>query len=259
MCMCTQPTVGLIAYPEPDEAWARDVADAVEGDLLLVVSDPPDDFTAPYADAVFRTRDRLGFGRSRRLSMVLTGELGDSCVVADGDGQYVASEIRRIQERLEESDADAIIPQRTSRRVRVEFDGEWVSRSGFERLEALCAARAAGVEIDPSFDCQPGGFGFDRRTLPDILPNADWLADWEITVRILESYDYETLDVEVNDESQAETTFTWDDQLSKLRRIEERIGTTVELVFEANSGVFDDGQRDLIRTALTQLERERNG
>ncbi|WP_418286817.1 hypothetical protein [Halorubrum sp. DTA46] len=252
--MCSRPTVGLIAYPVPDEAWAREVAETAEGDLVLVVSDPPESFDAPYADSVLRTKDRLGFGRSRRLSMVLAGELGDTCVVADGDGQYVASEIRRIQRRLRESDADVIIPQRTSRTVRVKLEDEWVSRAGFERLETLCAGRAAGVDVDPSFDCQPGGFGFDRRALPEILPESDWLADWEITVRVLASYDYETLDVDVNDEAQAETTFTWADQLSKLRRLEERLETSVESVFDAHLGAFDDGQRALIRTALTQLE-----
>jgi len=248
--MSTGPAVGLIAYPEPNEAWAETVASTAAGDLVLVVSDPPDDLTAPYADTVLRTADRLGFGRSRRLSMIVASEFGDECVVADGDGQYVASEIPRIQDRLREGSADVIIPQRETRVVRMEVDGEWVSRTGFERLETLCAGRAAGVDLDPSFDCQPGGFGFDSDALPAILPESDWLADWEITVSALRSGDYETIDVAVTEEAQAETTFTWDDQLAKLRRIDALMDDSVRSVFERNREAFDDEERRLIRTAL---------
>lgn len=252
--MSTGSAVGLIAYPAPDEAWAETVASTADGDLVLVVSDPPDTFSAPYADSVLRTADRIGFGRSRRLSMILTGEFGEKCVVTDGDGQYVASEIGRIQRRLRETDADVVIPQRESRTIWMEYDGEWVSRTGFERLETLCAGQAAGVDLDPSFDCQPGGFGFDRRVLPGLLPTSDWLADWEITVAALSAHEYETIDIAVSEEAQEETTFSWDDQIAKLRRITAIADVNVREVFDRHRDAFDSEQRRLIDAALNTRE-----
>lgn len=150
--MNRERAIGLIAHRALAEQWAQAVAETAEGKLVLVASELPDSVSTEFIDLLLESNDRLGFGKARRLSMLLAGELGEYCVVTDGDGQYAVPELRRLQERLIESDADAVIPQRTSRAVWMTVDGERVSREPFERLETLCAGRVAGVDLPRSFD-----------------------------------------------------------------------------------------------------------
>ncbi len=250
--MTAELSVGLIAYPVPDEPWAETVASVVDGEFLLVVSDPPDSFYPAYADMTLTSDHRIGFGQSRRLSMILAGESADRCIVADGDGQYAPSAFRTLQQRLHTTDAEAVIPQRDHRTVWVDYEGQRVSREPFERLETLCAGRVAGVELDPSFDCQPGGFAFQASALPEILPEGNWIADWEVTTNILQTCQYDTVTVTTNDEPQDQTTFAWADQVTKLRRMRQLTGVDVEAVFRDHTAEFDDRERQLITTALNQ-------
>lgn len=250
--MSADSAVGLIAYPSPPDSWIREVAATVSGDFLLIVSDSPDGFEAPYADVLVDSSNQIGFGRARRLSMILASEFGVSCVVADGDGQYTAASVRSIEQRLTSTDADVVIPQRESRSVWIEHNGDQFSRKPFERLETLCAAQAAGVELQSDFDCQPGGFGFQRDVLADILPAGDWLADWEITVKTLQNCHYETISVTVNEDEQHETTFEWDNQIRKLERIR-HFGVDVAAVYEQNEARFDSTGRKLVCDALEEI------
>ncbi|USZ71828.1 glycosyltransferase family 2 protein [Natronosalvus halobius] len=255
--MTDERVVAAMAYERPNEAWAKRVGDVLDARFVLVL-DAPEDPTAPeYADSTLVSRSRLGFGRARRTSMRLAAELGDPCLVTDGDGQYPPSALARIFDRLEETGADVVIPQRRARSVWMEVNGDRVDRLPFERLETLCAFEAAGpdatADLDPTFDCQPGAFGFRAEAVPDALPtDSGWLADWEITVRALESARYATVDVSTTAGPQEETVFEWDDQCAKFERIDDFLDRGVRAVYEDHRGRFDESQRDDLERAIAE-------
>ena len=247
-------SVAIISHKEPNEEWATGLSLSTDGHFILVISDPPSHAAPEYADSTLITENKLGFGGARRMSMLLAAEFGNKCLVTDGDGQYPLAAIQQIQSRLEESSAEIIIPQRKSRVIWLDRQGKRIDRLPFERFETICASEYLGVDIDSSFDAQPGAFGFRKQVLSDILPTGDdWLADWEITVNALESCKYETVEVSTNTESQDETSFTWEDQIQKFRRLHEYLEADIQTVFRSNWGRFDLTERELIEDMLNEL------
>lgn len=249
--------VAAMAYERPNVEWADRVAAELDGKFLLALDAPEESFRTSRYDHTFVSNRRLGFDAARRLSMRLAGELGEYCIVTDGDGQYPSASIAALAERLRNSDADVILPQRTNNTVFVDRGGEKIDRSPFERLEALCAVAAADVDDAPDpLDSQPGMFGFRREAVDRILPTAEnWLSDWQITVNALRETEYETISLDVDPAVQEETTFTWSDQVEKLSAIDSLFDRSVVDVYEESRDRFDEPERDVIESALEEAER----
>jgi len=251
--------VAAMAYGEPNADWAERTATGLDAAFVLVLDEPESPSPPEYADETLVSRSRLGFGGARRVSMLLAGEFGTSCVVVDGDGQHPPAALDAIFDRLATTDADVVVPQRRTRRLWIDRDGERFDRTPFERLEALCAFVAAGAESEAAvdFDAQPGAFGFRSAAVAALLPHDDgWLADWEITVRALELGSYETVAIETRSEAQEETSFSWDDQCRKLTAIDERLHEAghdgVSSVYDRHRNEFDRDARSLIDDALEE-------
>lgn len=248
--------VAAMAHGSPADEWARRVATTLDATFVLVLDDPVESTAPAYADSTLVSSQRLGFGSARRTAMVLAAEFGDTCLVVDGDGQHPPAALARIFDRLEETGADVVVPQRRTRTVWLDRDGERIDRRPFERLEALCAWAAADVNAtpDPSFDCQPGAFGFRSAAVGDLLPTDDaWLADWEITVRALESNEYATVDIPTVDEAQDDTTFGWADQQRKLERIDDSLEEGIRSVYDRHRGVFSTAEQETLERALEAI------
>lgn len=249
--------VGAIALRRANLDWLRALRS--KSACLLVIQEPEDQKHRQCADFYFESSRELGFGRARRISMLLSSQLDANCVVADGDGEYAPESVMGLAELLSKSDADVLIPQRSDRVGFVRQGGRALDRMRFEKFEALCALDYLGKPwLPPEIDLQPGMFAFRSRVVQKILPEDDgWLADWEIAVRAISSVKCEFPSVSIAPRPETPSTYTWEGQVMKLSSMQRFVGFPLSEALARHEGSVGQPERDVLRTLVRAIEGQR--
>ncbi len=240
--------LGAMSKDPVNLEWLKAVSKVYR--TLLVIDAPKDsEFTRVVPD-YFVTSSRLGFGRARRLSMILCSQLDRLCIVTDGDGQYPPESIEEIGKKLESTGRDALIPERTNREVWVKHGHSILDRTEFEKFESYCAQEFLGRSVP--IDMQPGLFAFKSQVVEKILPTDNgWLADWEISLKIIENLSFEVVKTRIDPLPQRESRVELTDVETKLRRIQKTTGISLSKVYRDHETEFKPEEGAFLRALVT--------
>lgn len=137
--------------PRAPIGWLTLVVDEWEGlyDLARL---------ATHVDVLSFSQRRRGFGAARRTALQEGRASGAPwMLVVDADGQHDPDAIERVLAEAEQSDWEAVIPQRSLVDLPLRDDGA-IDRVLAERFEAFVVARSVGRDEMIDKDLQPGLF-----------------------------------------------------------------------------------------------------
>lgn len=248
--------IGIIALHDVNIPWLKAVGELCKP--LLVIQKPRSMEFKDIVKDYFVVGEKLGFGKARRLSMIISSQLDSKCVVTDGDGQYPPTSIEKFVEKMSTMEDDVLIPQRTNRRVMVKYGDRVLDRGEFERFESYCVLEYLRTpNLPDNLDAQPGMFGFKSKVVDKILPNDnEWLADWEITAKALKNTRVAFLPLMIDPTVQGVTLFSPDDQKAKLGKIRRILGKPLLQVYERYEANIRIEERRILRAWLSETEAD---
>ena len=246
--------IAIMGLHNINQNWLNDLQKEIpSAKYILIIDEPHISWKKLKYDHCFVSQKRQGFGGSRKTSMLLASRFGSFCVVTDGDGQYYPETIKEILSRLITLKKEIIIPQRMNRKLLVNIDGEIIDRSSIELFETLCALELINDKHIPSnLDSQPGLFAFHSKILSKILPDDNnWLADLEITVKAIKQTRYELLPISIDQNKQKVTSFSWEEQKKKFKRLSQLLGTKrLWKIYEKNKNLLN--LPEIVETTLKE-------
>ena len=247
--------LGAIALRRVNLNWLRQVGEALH--CLVVIQKPVNMRFNKYADYYFVSHRDFGFGTARALSMELCSQLDTKCIVTDGDGQYPPSSISKFAKALSATTKQVLIPQRTNRSVWIRVEGSMVDRSEIEDFENYCALRdIGGIRVPANFDLQPGLLGFKSSVLPLIRPDdPGWLADWEISLKVIKHTKFGTIALETDSKIQEATTFTLRHEVEKLRKMQSHLHSSLSRIYREYEKRFEPKQKSLLRKLVSNAQK----
>lgn len=247
--------VGM-SHKQFNRKWLENISSELDCKILGLIDNFEDFSFMEYCDYIFSKKEgSLGFGKSRRISMKLGSELEKYCIITDGDGQYPIGSIKKAIDYILSNSVDVVIPQRKNKKLVLEKNSKILNRTPFEKLESIFALEEVNIEDLPkNIDAQPGLFAFKSSIVEKLLPKeSGWLADWEITVNALKSTNYKLLPLSIDPSVQSESSFTWDNQLRKLRRFRKITDFNLKEVYHKNIEIFEEQEKKIIEEALSSL------
>ncbi len=222
--------------------------------ITLIIDEPENRDFEVYCDHFLINKKRIGFGKARKLSLLLASEFSEYCIVTDGDGQYPIESIKQVLEELYLNKFEVIIPQRINKKLLLNFSGTLIDRNGFELLENLCALEMFKKKSNIIIDVQPGMFGFKSSIIQKILPeDNEWLADFEITTKAINDTNYQLINVPINEEIQLSTSFSLKSQINKIKNLIETKKCNVSNILEKNKNLFKDSEIKIIEDILKSI------
>ncbi|MHA1688806.1 MAG: hypothetical protein ACTSYC_12815 [Promethearchaeota archaeon] len=250
--------ISLIAYKDVNLEWLKTLKKNLDAAIIISFDEPNDLNFTQFCDSYLINESRLGFGKNRRISMILAREFGEYCIITDGDGQFPLDSLKMVMKLLLQDKWDVIIPQRKNRNLKMKYQDKILNRLPFEQFEATCALKILNNnELNSNFDAQPGLYGFKNEITNLILPNdKDWLADFEITLKAIQLTKYRLIDVEINHSVQEITHFSIEDQLKKLKRIATCYKLDLKKIYETNQSLFPHLENELMEKILVKLTKE---
>ena len=248
-----QVTVSIISLKTINISWLREVREQMKDTLLIIFDIPKDTHFTKYCDHYLINPKKMGFGKARRLSMLLGSELNEYCVVTDGDGQYPLESLIKIKKEILKGKSEVIIPQRMNKQLIVNLSGKTYDRRQFELLENLCLLSILKNDsVSYSFDSQPGLFAFKSSIVEKILPDdTGWLADWEITMKAIRNTKYSFLDLMISPQIQEKSVFRWRSQIEKFYQISQLVD--IKEIFYQNLNLFKNPEKNLIMDTLEKI------
>ncbi len=253
-----QIAIALIAYKEVNLTWLKKLKENFKATIILSFDEPKSWIFTKFCDNFLVNSQHLGFGKNRRMSMLLASEFGEYCLITDGDGQFPMPSLEKVLDILQSDHWDVVIPQRQNRSLKMEYNGKIVDRINFERLEAICAKKVLNKnDLGDNFDAQPGLYGFKRNCVHSILPkDKDWLADFEITINAIQKTKHVFTNVEIDEMVQEKTTFSIDNQLKKFERIARCYNINIGEIYEQNRFLFTEFEQEIMKLILSRLKKE---
>jgi len=245
----------VMAHERINIEWLKELRKQINADFLAVVDAPKNTRFKHYCEHYLINAQALGFGKARRVSMLLGSEFGRYCIVTDGDGQYPAESVFQVSEELLGRKWEIVIPQRINRKLFVRYQNKILDRTQFELLENLCAlSLVPDQNFSPDFDVQPGMIAFKSSIVRRILPNdIEWLADLEVIVNAIRRTRYHPLPVIISPEAQGRSTFSWDAQVRKFMRLSDYLGSDLKEIYDKNYSLFKNPEKQIIEKILKSL------
>jgi hypothetical protein len=250
--------ISIIAYKTINLDWLKELRESINAHIIIIIDDPEDNNFKQYCESYLINSHSIGFGKARRLSMMLGSEYCEYCITTDGDGQYPIKSIEKLIKTLTEKNTDIVIPQRIKRKVELNYKSKKIDRRQFEKLETLCALEILkNKQLDINLDTQPGMFGFRSSIINKIIPDdSGWLADFEITIKALKETNYILIYLPIDIEVQCKTNFTIKSQIKKLKRIKNIFKIDIKRIFEKEKEIFETPEVHLIDKILMNLYKE---
>jgi len=248
-------TIALIAYKNINLDWLKLLKKKLNARIVISFDEPENlDFTQ-FCDNYLINDSRLGFGKNRRMSMILARELGEYCMITDGDGQFPLNSLEIVKELLFQDKWEIIIPQRKNRNLKMKYQDKILNRLPFEQFEAACAIKILNnPNLTLDFDAQPGLYGFKSEITELILPeDKNWLADFEITLKAIRYATFRFADVEIDHSVQEITHFSIEDQLKKLKRIAKCFNLDLTKVYHETQNLFPNFEKKIMKEILSKL------
>jgi hypothetical protein len=250
-------SIGIIAYKTVNIAWLKQLSEKLDAHIVVCIGKPQTYEFSEYCNSYLLNRERISFGKNRKLSMILASELGEECIVTDGDGQYSVDSIKKVANELLKDEFEAIIPQRINRMLILRIGDQVYDRSQLELFENLCIfdqINKKGLDFS-KIDLQPGMFGFKGSICKKILPyESDWLTDLDISIKVINKTKYKMLPLSIDEKVQEKSLFSIKDQKIKFLKLSDIFDVNLREVFIKHEKKINIKERKLIKNIIDEIE-----